>query len=84
MTFSSQNHGVCSKETHIELDDNGVIRNIEVVGGCNGNLKGLCSLLKGMTAQDAIERMSGLTCGARSTSCPDQVAKALQQAVQAI
>ena len=84
MTFSDQNHGVCSKETHIELDDNGVIRNIEVVGGCNGNLKGLCSLLKGMTAQDAIERMSGLTCGARSTSCPDQVAKALQQAVQAI
>lgn len=84
MTFSYQNHGVCSKETHIELDDSGVIRNIEVVGGCNGNLKGLCSLLKGMTAQDAIERMNGLTCGARSTSCPDQVAKALQQAVQAI
>lgn len=83
MTFSYQNHGVCSKETRIDLDENGVIRDIEVLGGCNGNLKGLCSLLKGMQAQDAIERMSGLTCGARTTSCPDQVARALQEAVKA-
>jgi uncharacterized protein (TIGR03905 family) len=67
--------------TEVTLDDNDVIENVSVVGGCNGNLKGLCSLLKGMTAQDAIQRMKGLTCGSKQSSCPDQVARALEEAL---
>jgi uncharacterized protein (TIGR03905 family) len=67
--------------TEVTLDDNDVIENVAVVGGCNGNLKGLCSLLKGMTAQDAIQRMKGLTCRDKQSSCPDQVACALEEAL---
>ena len=55
---------------------------MNVQGGCNGNLKGITSLLKGMKAQDAIERMEGLTCGPRPTSCPDQVAQCLKEALE--
>ena len=81
MVYTYLNQGVCSKQTTVELDENGVIENIEVLGGCNGNLKGICSLLKGMPAEDAIRRMEGTTCGMRSTSCPDQIAHALRAAL---
>lgn len=53
-----------------------------MVGGCNGNLKGICQLLQGMPAAEAIRRMEGTTCGPRATSCPDQIAKALKAALQ--
>ncbi len=71
--------GVCSKAMEIDVE-NGVIRDVRVLGGCNGNLKGICSLLRGMTVQDAIERMDGIKCGMKPTSCPDQLAQALKQA----
>lgn len=71
--------GVCSKAMEIDVED-GVIRDVRVLGGCNGNLKGICSLLRGMTVQDAIERMDGIRCGMKPTSCPDQLAQALKQA----
>ena len=74
-SFSYPNKGTCSKETHIVLNDDHTIESIEVVGGCNGNLKGISRLLKGMKAEDAIARMEGTTCGPRPTSCPDQIAK---------
>ena len=73
-SFSYPNKGTCSKETHIVLNDDHTIESIEVVGGCNGNLKGISRLLKGMKAEDAIARMEGTTCGPRPTSCPDQIA----------
>ena len=69
-SFSYPNKGTCSKETHIVLNDDHTIESIEVIGGCNGNLKGISRLLKGMKAEDAIARMEGTTCGPRPTSCP--------------
>ena len=78
MTYNYRTKGVCSKEMHIELNDDHTIKSVEVIGGCNGNLKGISRLLKGMKAEDAIARMEGTTCGPRPTSCPDQLALALQ------
>jgi len=75
------NKGVCSRKTVIELDDNGIIKNISIIGGCSGNTQGIMSLLKGMNARDAIEKMRGINCNGRGTSCPDQVAKALEEAL---
>ena len=73
-SFSFPNVGTCSKQTNIVLNDDHTIESIEVIGGCNGNLKGISRLLKGMKAEDAIARMEGTTCGPRPTSCPDQIA----------
>ena len=70
--------GVCSRYMEIDVEDN-VILEARVQGGCNGNLKGICSLLKGMTVADAIARMEGITCGGKASSCPDQLAQALKQ-----
>lgn len=73
--------GVCSQK--IELILNGeYISSIKIIGGCNGNLKGLCSLATGQKATDIIEKLKGITCGNRTTSCPDQLAKALEAAQQ--
>ena len=72
--------GVCSVQYDIVLEDD-VIADIQIYGGCDGNLKGISSLLKGMKAQDAIERMRGIRCRTKATSCPDQIAKALQEAL---
>ena len=71
--------GVCSKRMEIDVED-GVIQDVRVMGGCNGNLQGIASLLKGMRVEDAIERMEGLRCGMKPTSCPDQLAQALKTA----
>ena len=81
MTYTYQNKGVCSRQTNVELAEDHTIQNIEVIGGCNGNLKGICSLLKGMKAEDAIARMRGIRCGFKNTSCPDQLAIALGEAL---
>ena len=80
MIYTRKNKGVCSMQTTVELDEQGVIRKVDVVGGCNGNLKGVMSLLPGMTAEEAIARMEGITCGPRKTSCPDQIAQCLREA----
>ena len=77
-TITYQPRGVCSR--HMEIDvDGGVIRDVRVVGGCSGNLQGICSLLRGMKVEDAIARMEGIRCGGKTTSCPDQLAQALKQ-----
>lgn len=74
--------GVCSKEIHFELDDNGKIHDAFFVGGCNGNLKGICSLIEGMDAKEVIKRLEGICCGPKATSCPDQLARALKEYVK--
>lgn len=71
--------GICARHITVELDDNDVIKNVEFVGGCDGNHKGIISLCKDMKAGDAVERLKGITCGPRSTSCPDQLACALME-----
>ena len=73
--------GTCSTMIDVELKD-GVIDSVKFTGGCNGNLKGICQLLKGMKAEDAIERMKGTLCGSKPTSCPDQIAITLEEALQ--
>ncbi|MCR1935330.1 TIGR03905 family TSCPD domain-containing protein [Clostridium tepidum] len=73
--------GVCSKKITFEISDNKVMK-VNFVGGCDGNLKGLSSLIEGMDIDDAIKRLNGITCGSKNTSCPDQLSKALQQAKQ--
>lgn len=71
--------GVCSRAIHVELDGD-TIKNVKFVGGCSGNTQGIASLVRGMKVEDAISRMEGITCGYKSTSCPDQLAKALRKA----
>ena len=78
MTHTYIPHGVCSRQMNVELDENGVITNCEIIGGCAGNTTGICELVKGMNAEDAIKRMKGIDCRGRGTSCPDQLAKALK------
>ena len=72
--------GVCSMEIHLDLDGD-VIKHVEFVGGCSGNTQGVARLVEGMKASDAISRLEGIQCGFRPTSCPDQLAKALKQAI---
>ena len=80
MTITYRPKGVCSRLMRVEVED-GIIRQVEVQGGCSGNLQGISRLLVGMPVQQAIERMEGVRCGSKPTSCPDQLAKALRQAL---
>ena len=82
MTYERRNKGTCSVMTKVELNPDHTIESVEVLGGCNGNLKGICQLLKGMKAEDAIERMKGTLCGSKPTSCQDQIAITLEEALQ--
>ena len=75
-TFEYTPKGVCSRKMIFDLDGD-IIRSVEVIGGCNGNLKGISSLLKGQNVNEIISRLEGITCGPKSTSCPDQIAQAL-------
>ena len=79
MVYTYRPKGVCSQMMKIELED-GVIKEVQVLGGCNGNLQGISALVRGMRAEDAIERMKGIRCGFKKTSCPDQLAVALEAA----
>lgn len=79
-SFEFPNVGTCSKLTKIVLNDDHTIESIEVVGGCNGNLKGIGKLVEGMDVDDVIARIEGVKCGMKSTSCPDQLAQALKAA----
>lgn len=72
--------GVCSSAIDIELDGN-IIKNVKFTGGCHGNLQGISRLVEGMTAEDAIGRLRGIRCGFKNTSCPDQLANALEAAI---
>ncbi len=72
--------GTCSQQIEFDLDGTKV-RNVSFTGGCNGNLKGIGSLVEGMEAQDIIDRLEGTKCGFRNTSCPDQLAHALKEAL---
>ena len=72
--------GVCSRNIHVELDGD-TIREVKFTDGCSGNTQGLSALVKGMKAEEAIRRLEGIKCGPRPTSCPDQLSKALRQAL---
>ena len=71
--------GTCSRQIIVDINENNIIENVTFVGGCNGNTKGISQLVKGMTVDEVIEKLQGITCGFRPTSCPDQLATALKQ-----
>lgn len=79
-TFVYKTHGTCSREITIELDGD-TVTSVSFLGGCNGNLKGVSALVTGRKVQDVINTLSGITCGFKNTSCPDQLAKALTAAL---
>lgn len=72
--------GTCASAIDVELKD-GVIDSVQFYGGCNGNLQGIAALVKGMAPEDAIARLKGIRCGFKATSCPDQLAKALESMI---
>lgn len=74
--------GVCSREIHVELEGN-VIKSVKFVGGCHGNTQGVAALATGMTVEDYISRCSGIKCGYKDSSCPDQLAIAVKEAYAA-
>jgi len=78
MVYEFRPQGVCSQVMRVDLED-GVIRNLEVLGGCEGNLQGISRLVRGMTAQEAIDKLKGIPCGFKTTSCPDQLARGLEK-----
>lgn len=82
MTYTYIPRGVCSRRMAVELSDSGVIENVRIEGGCNGNLQGISRLVVGMKAEEAIARMEGISCGGRPTSCPDQLSHALKLALE--
>lgn len=79
MTYEFTPSGVCAQKIIFELDGE-TVKNVKFIGGCNGNLKGIGALVEGMNKDEVIERLSGIRCGFKRTSCPDQLAKALSEA----
>ena len=76
MTIQYKTKGVCSKQMKVTVDE-GVVQSVEIIGGCHGNLQGISRLVEGMKGTDAIEKMKGIRCGYKDTSCPDQLSKAI-------
>lgn len=77
MEYSYKPEGVCCKNMKIQVEDGKVV-SVQFIGGCSGNTQGIGKLVEGMDVKDVIKRLEGLRCGARSTSCPDQLAQALK------
>ena len=82
MQYTYKTRGTCSQMISFNVED-GKVHNVQFFGGCNGNLKGIGSLVEGMDIDDVISRLEGTKCGMKSTSCPDQLAKALKEAKDA-
>ena len=78
MTHTYQTKGTCSKQITFDLND-GVVSNVSYLGGCNGNLQGISQLVRGQHIDDVMKRLNGIRCGAKGTSCPDQLCRALEQ-----
>ena len=78
MKYQYRTAGTCSQAIEFEVVD-GILKNVTFYGGCDGNLKGICSLVEGMQVTEVIARLKGIRCGMKSTSCPDQLAHALER-----
>ena len=81
MNYSYKPHGVCARGISFDIEDN-IVKNVKFSGGCSGNTQGLSALAEGMTADDIINKLSGIRCGFKGTSCPDQLAKAVAEATK--
>ena len=80
MDYTFRTKGVCAAKIDFSVEDD-TVKNVKFTGGCNGNLNGISKLIKGMDAEDVIERLEGTRCGFKDTSCPDQLSKALRAAM---
>ena len=80
MHYSYKTSGVCSQKIQFDVED-GLLKNVKYVGGCNGNLQGIGRLVEGMKVEDVISKLEGVKCGFRATSCPDQLARALKETI---
>lgn len=78
MQYKFRPRGVCSNEMHMEIEDN-ILKKLTVIGGCHGNLQGISALAEGMEVDEIIRRLKGIRCGMKDTSCPDQLATALER-----
>lgn len=78
MQYEHQNKGTCSRSVLFDIEE-GKVKNVQYIGGCNGNLKGIGALVEGMEVNEAIRRLEGIQCGMKATSCPDQLAQALKE-----
>ena len=78
MQYEYKTKGTCSQRIFFDVE-NGVVKNVQFVGGCNGNLKGIAALVEGMAVEEVIRRVEGIHCGMKATSCPDQLARALKE-----
>ena len=76
-----QTHGTCSRMIDVVVDENNIIRRVQFLGGCQGNTCGISKLVEGMDAHEVRNRLRGITCGSKPTSCPDQLARALEQLI---
>ena len=83
MHYEHTNKGTCSRSILFDIED-GKVKNVQYIGGCNGNLKGIGALVEGMDIDEVIARLEGTTCGMKSTSCPDQLAQALKEVKAAL
>ncbi len=81
--FTYKTMGTCSQWIEVEIDDDDIVRDVAFVGGCNGNLQGITSLVRGMSVDQVLSRLDGIRCGLKSTSCPDQLCRALEEARRA-
>ena len=81
MVYNYQTKGVCSRSIAVEIDDDHIIKSVQFMGGCNGNTQGVARLAEGRTAEDVIASLRGINCNGRGTSCPDQLANAIEAAL---
>ena len=81
MKYTYQTQGTCSRFIEVEMED-GVLKDVKFIGGCNGNLQGISSLVKGMTFEEIQGKLEGIKCGFKSTSCPDQLVQAMRHAME--
>ena len=80
MTYTYKTQGVCAAKINFDIED-GIVKNVQFMGGCNGNTQGVAKLAEGRPAEELISLLQGIKCGFKQTSCPDQFSKALQQAL---
>ena len=82
MSYTYNTHGTCSRQITFDLDEEGKVHNVKFLGGCNGNLQGIAALVEGQPAEDVIQKLRGINCNGKGTSCPDQLAKAIDEILQ--
>ena len=82
MKYTYYSQGTCSSQIDFEIDDQGIINDVQFMGGCHGNLQGIATLVRGMKAQEVIDKLQGIRCGYKNTSCPDQLATAMREALK--